>query len=235
MPRIAMIMGNYPEPEYSRRRDKILSYSGGDLEMGVIRVPPSPYQAGFGGDGASTLVPVFVEAFRQAEAEGYEAVIPLGVLDIGVEAGRHAVNIPVIGTLESVLHVASFLGRRIGLISYSENLLPVLSGLVGKYGFTTQVVGYAHVGTELTGLASASDRLQNLFIAEARALERTHQVDVIVSAGISLCPLHIDRLELERQLGLPVVEAIGAPIQMAAAVTRLNARHSRKTWPASAG
>ena len=62
-------------------------------------------------------------------------------------------------------------------------------------------------------------------------LLEANDADVIVSAGISLCPIHLDRAALERAIGLPVVEPIGAPIQLAASLVRMGARHSRKRWP----
>jgi Asp/Glu/hydantoin racemase len=38
---------------------------------------------------------------------------------------------------------------------------------------------------------------------------------------------------LARELGVPVVEGIGAPIRIAAMLAGLGLRHSRKRWPKS--
>jgi allantoin racemase len=233
MPRIAIVVGDYPEAEFTRRRDRIVAYSQGDLDVGVIRITPSAYAKGFDGDEAQAFVPQFVEAFRQAEAQGYDAVSPLGVLDIGVDAGRCVVSIPVVGALEASLHVAALLGHRAGLIVYSENLVATVERLAEHYGFARLAVGFGHVGTDLTQLAEAKARLHDAFVTAARSLVQAHDADVIVSAGISLCPLHLDREALEADIGLPVVEPIGAPIQLAATLARMNARHSRKRWPLS--
>jgi len=230
MPRIAVVVGSYPEPEFVRRRDTILAFAGGDVEVGVVRIAPSPYAKGFG-DAVEPLVPSFVEGFRQAQAEGYEGVVPLGVLDIGIDAGRRAVTIPVVGALEAALHVAGLLGVRAGLIVYSENLVAPVAGLADRYGLSRLVAGYGHVGTDLTELASSKHRLHDAFVKAAEKLVHEHSVDVIVSAGISLCPVHLDRAALEAEIGLPVVEPIGAPIQIAAALARLRAHHSPRRWP----
>lgn len=234
MPRIAVVVGDYPDLEFARRRDKILSFAGGGIEVGVIRIAPSAYTKGFSGDESEAFVPFFVAGFKRAEADGYDGVVPLGVLDIGIDAGRSAVAIPVIGALEASIHVASFLGRRAGLIVYSENLITTVSRLVDHYAVSDAVAGYSHVGTDLTELAASKDRLHESFVAAARRLEQEHDADVIVSAGISLCPIHLDRAELEADIGLPVVEPIGAPIQIAASLARMKARHSRKRWLAQA-
>ena len=231
MPRIAVVVGNYPDVEFARRRDRIVAFSSDDVEVGVIRIAPSAYARGFDGDEAERFVPDFVEGFRQAQHEGYDAVVPLGVLDIGIDAGRRAVTIPVIGALEAALHVAALLGDRAGLVVYSENLVATVSRLVDRYAMGGRVAGYAHVGTDLTELAASSDRLHDAFVTAARGLVSSHQADVIVSAGISLCPIHLDRGALEADIGLPVVEPIGAPIHVAAMLARLQARHSPMRWP----
>jgi Asp/Glu/hydantoin racemase len=231
MPRIAIVVGNYPDAEFARRRDRIVAFSADDIDVGVIRIAPSAYAKGFDGDEAQAFVPQFVEGFRQAESEGYDAVSPLGVLDIGIDAGRSAVSIPVVGALEASLHVAALLGRRAGLIVYSENLVATVERLAHHYRLATVVAGYGHVGTDLTELAASKARLHDAFVSAARALVDAHDADVIVSAGISLCPIHLDRSALEADLGLPVVEPIGAPVQVAASLARMRMGHSRKRWP----
>jgi len=231
MPRIAIVVGDYPDAEFARRRDRIVAFSGGDIDVGVIRIAPSAYAKGFDGDEAQPFVPQFVAGFRRAEAEGYDAVSPLGVLDIGIDAGRMSVSIPIVGALEASLHFATLLGRRAGLIVYSANLVATVQRLAEHYGFAHAVAGYGHVGTDLTELAASSARLHDAFVAAARTLIEANDADVIVSAGISLCPIHLDRTALERAIGLPVVEPIGAPIQLAASLVRMGIRHSRKCWP----
>lgn len=220
-PRIAVVVGQYPQVELERRRVKILSYRGAHVDVGVIVIEPTPYQLGFGGAGTEAVDRYYVEAFRRAQDAGYDAVVPLGVLDIGVDAGANAVRIPVVGPLRASLQVASHLGRRAGLIAYSANLIPTIADLVGRYGLAQQVCGYADVGTDLTELASVRDQLHARFVEAARRLRRDQGADVIVSAGISLCPIHLEREQLEADLGVRVVEAIGAPIELAATLARM--------------
>ena len=57
--------------------------------------------------------------------------------------------------------------------------------------------------------------------------------DLIIAHGISLCPVHIKPDFLSTELGVPVIEGIGAPIRMAAMLAGLGLKHSRKRWPKS--
>jgi Asp/Glu/hydantoin racemase len=53
------------------------------------------------------VAPAFFESFKSAEKEGYDAVVPLGTLELGIDGVKSAVEIPVIGPTEAALHVAS--------------------------------------------------------------------------------------------------------------------------------
>ena len=70
--------------------------------------------------------PIFHESFRQAEREGYDAVVPLGMLDIGVDGGRSAVDIPVIAPLQAMLwgHPVTSGSRHIDLFLSSAEMEP---------------------------------------------------------------------------------------------------------------
>ena len=62
---------------------------------------------------------------------------------------------------------------------------------------------------------------------------RDDGADVIIVHGITQCPVHMKPDRLAQELGVPVVEGIGAPIRMAAMLAGLGLRHSRKRWPKS--
>src|SRR5437016_14320931 len=48
------------------------------------------------------LAPYFHAAYLQAEREGYDAAVPLGTLDLGVDGGRSLVDIPIVGPCEAM-------------------------------------------------------------------------------------------------------------------------------------
>ena len=70
------------------------------------------------------------------------------------------------------------------------------------------------------------------FVAEAKRLVGL-DAELIIPMGISQCPVHIKPDWLQEQLGVPVVEAIGAPIRMAALLAGLGFGQSRIRWPQS--
>ena len=232
MIRVAFAIGGYPPEEHKRRADLALSYSTPEVQVGIINVEASPYFYGITPTEIQLVAPAFIDAYRRAEKEGYDAVVPLGMLDLGVDGGRSAVDIPVVGPMEASLHVAALLGDRFGLIIYHENLLAFNRAIVRRYGMEDRVVDFGVCGFDLPDLAAHHDEVVDNFVNEARRLMR-QGAEVIIPMGISQCPVHISPKWLQEQLNVPVVEGFGAPIRMAALLAGLGLKHSRIRWPKS--
>jgi allantoin racemase len=233
MIRVAFVVGEYPPEEQKRREDSALAYSSAEVQVGIVRVGATPYIHGLTPAELSLVVPAFFDAYRRAEREGYDAVVPLGVLDLGVDGGRSMVDILVLGPCETALHVASIVGDRFGCIVYHESLIPMTESIVRRYGMQDRIVGWRASGFDLPDIAANRDAVVANFVTAARSLIEKQRADVIIPMGISQCPVHIKPDWLSRELGVPVVEGIGAPIRVAAAMASLGLRHSRRRWPKS--
>jgi allantoin racemase len=233
MVKVAYVVGNYPPKERKEREDAALAHASADVEVGIISVKADPYIHGMSPTEIQLAAPAFIEAFREAERAGYDAVVPLGVLDLGVDGGRSAVDIPVIAPLEAILHVASLLGDRFGLIVYDETFIPWTRAMVRNYGMENKIAGWRATEISLPDMTANHDAVITNFVAAARSLIERDGAEVILPLGISQCPIHIKPDWLMDQLSVPVVEGIGAPIRFAAMLAGLGLRHSRKRWPKS--
>src|SRR5713101_564763 len=230
--RVAFVIGDYPPDELKRRSDTALSYASAEVEVGIVSVKATPYYIGNAPDLLGIAVPPFIDAFRDAEKQGYDAVVPLGTLDLGVDAGRCVVNIPVVGPSESMLHIASMLRRRFGILMYDDFVLPLGYRMVERFNMMHKVIGWRTCGFELPDIIANREKVVGTFVDKARELVKMG-ADVILPMGITQCPVHIKPDWLMKELGVPVVEGIGSPIRMAAMMAGLGLRHSRKRWPKS--
>ena len=88
MIRVAFVIGGYPPEEYKRRADVARSYSTSEIEVGIIDTKASPYFYGITPTEIQLVTPAYIESYRQAKKEGYDAVVPLGMLDLGVDGGN---------------------------------------------------------------------------------------------------------------------------------------------------
>jgi allantoin racemase len=230
--RVAFVVGEYPPEERKRREDAALAYSSAEVEVGIVSVKATPYFLGNAPDLLGLAVPPFIEAFREAERQGYDAVVPLGTLDLGVDAGRSVVDIPVVGPSEAMLHIAAMLGRRFGIIMYDDFVVPLGYRMVERYHMLDKVIGWRTCGFELPDIIANRDKVVATFVEKARELIKLG-ADVILPMGITQCPVHINPDWLMKELGVPVVEGIGAPIRLAAMLVSLKLNYSRGFWPKS--
>ena len=89
------------------------------------------------------------------------------------------------------------------------------------------------MGWTLKDIGANKDEMIENFVAAARSLIDGDGADVIIAHGITQCPVHMKADWVSKELGVPVVEGIGAPIRMAAMLAGLGLKHSRKRWPKS--
>src|SRR5262250_1976249 len=190
MIRVAFVIGGYPPEEHKRRADVALSYSTPEIQVGIVDVAASPYFYGMTPAEIQLVAPAFIETFERAEKEGYDAVVPLGTLELGVDGGKSAVDIPVVGPTEAALHIASLVGDRFGLIVYHQSQMAFLRGIVRRYGMEHHVVDFGVTGFDLPDLAAHHDEVVENFVNEAKRLIR-QGAEVIIPMGISQCPVHI--------------------------------------------
>jgi allantoin racemase len=229
MVRVAFVIGDYPEDQFRLRADVAKGYSSPEVDVGIIRVPARPFD-GLGPAEIQAASPIFHDAFRQAEREGYDAVVPLGMLDLGVDGGRSAVDIPVIGPLQATLHVAAQVGDRFGVVCYHPSAIPRHRAQTQAYGMENWIAGRRASGYYVQHIAANKDQMIESFLHAARDLIEQDGAEVIIPQGITQCPVQMKPQWLSEQLGVPVVEGIGAPIRLAALLVSLGLKHSRVRW-----
>jgi allantoin racemase len=227
--RVAFIIGDYPEEQFRLRAETAQRYASAEVEIGILQVPARPFD-GLGPAEIQGAAPIFHESFRQAEREGYDAVVPLGMLDLGVDGGRSAVDIPVIAPLQAALHVAAQVGDRFGVVCYHPSAIPRHRAQTQAYGMENWIAGRRASGYYVQHIADNKDKMVESFLLAARALIEEDGAEVIIPQGITQCPVQMRPEWLSEQLGVPVVEGIGAPIRLAALLVSLGLRHSRVRW-----
>jgi allantoin racemase len=226
--RIAFVLSTYPGEEQSRREDVILRHARPGLDLGIIRVDMRTYD-GLTPDRQERLVPLFLDAFEAARDDGYHAAVPFGMYDLGADGGKAIM--PVVGPCEAALHAATLVGRRIGMICYTAELMPSLRRLVRTYAMDHFVVAFQALGIPLTELSQSAESMRDQLASIVRSMIDEHGVDVLVVMGVTMCPVLVSREELEAEVGIPVVDGISAPIEMAVALRRLGLRPSEVQWP----
>ena len=237
MVRVAFCIGGYPPEEFKRRADVALSYSNAEVEVGIVNVGASPYIYGMTPTEV-TLVAAFVDAYRRAENEGYDAVVPLGMLDfraVWMPPGRSAVGHPGDRTDAGVLARGRSARRPLRSDYLSrEKLSPLTERPCAVTAWKIASSVLAPAVSNYQDITANRDAVVKNFVDEAKRLINLG-AEVIIPMGITQCPVHIKPKWLQEQLGVRVVGGLGAPIRMAALLAGLGLKHSRVRWPKSAG
>lgn len=138
--------------------------------------------------------------------------------DPGLHVLREAVEVPVLGIMESGLLTALTMGQRVGVIAILERSIPRHLRAYGAMGLQARVAGEMAIGLNVTELSQA-ERTQARMIEVGRRLRDERGADVIVMGCAGMAQY---RQALQQALGVPVVEPSQAAVAMAIGRVRMN-------------
>ena len=115
-------------------------------------------------------VPSIVRKIFWAAQNGYDAVISSNTFDPGVDGGRLAVNIPVIGLLRASMHAACILADRVGITVPLAPHVPYTWRILRAYGLDRFVSDIRPIGVYGKDVDKREERnLRNHRTADPRA------------------------------------------------------------------
>ena len=173
--------------------------------------------------------PALIRKAVWAEQNGYDAVIQSNNFDPGVEASRLAVRIPVIGLCRTTLTVASTLADRVGITVPFDGHARDARRLVRLYGMEHLVTDIRTMS--LPGFDVPHDELVETAAAVMHGLIRDTGAECIVPLGGAVIPNLVAPEELEREVGVPVLNTKAIGIHYAEMCIALGLLHSLRTYP----
>ncbi len=229
--KIMVVMGEYPEEEGERRRQAVLRCALAGTEIGFSVIKATFFRRSNSQVNSLSAGPLVAEVAQRAEAEGYDAVVPFGTLDAGVELARNLVRIPVVGAGQSVLHLGAQLSNRLGVIAYEEKSIPFMRKQIYAWRVADSVVAIRSVQIPLPESTKNRAAMRERFIEVAHELIDKYDAEIIVPMGVTMVPVQYSPQEFEKELGVPVMDALKTSIQTAEMLVRMGLAHSVKTYP----
>lgn len=157
----------------------------------------------------------------KAERLGYDAFTIGNTLDAGLREARELINIPVVGHLQTSLHVMSTMARNFSMIVPHRKFIPTWEHLVGDYGFRDRLVsiegmdiGVTDYEKLYTDKAYGESHLESFITIAHKAVTAGAEMIFAVPAPMVIGFLRVaqkDHLEVE---GVPVFDSIPAVIKM---------------------
>jgi allantoin racemase len=204
------------------RPDTIVSHV--ELDVG-----PASIESAF--DEALAL-PDTIAKIVQAEQEGADAVIVDCFGDPGVDAGREATEMLVLGPAQTSMHLAALLGQKFSVVTVLEAVIPLLEDLAAKYGLADKLCSIRTVDIPVLEL-DQHERLVRALADEAVKAVEDDGAHVIVfgCTGMRGCAAGL-RADLAARgyPGIPVIDPVIAAFKLAEAIVDLGLAPSKRTY-----
>ncbi|HWP56457.1 MAG TPA: aspartate/glutamate racemase family protein [Candidatus Acidoferrales bacterium] len=179
--------------------------------------------------------PALVKKIIEAERDGFDAVVQTDAFDPGVEAARLAVRIPVVGSLRASCHFAATLCERFALTVPLESYVPYVWRLVETYRMEHFVSGIKVIGMyEVGDLSKYHDAILARTIEVARELV-SGGAQALIPLAARLIPAAVAPEEVEREIGVPVINTQAVAIRFAELMVSSKTSHSQRAYPWAPG
>ncbi len=175
--------------------------------------------------------PAIVRKIFWAAQNGYDAVISSNTFDPGVDGGRLAVDIPVIGLCRTAMHAALTLADRIGITVPLAPHVPYTWRILRTLGLDHFVSDIRPIGIYGADVAQRRDEIFDKTVGLMRGLVAETRAEIIVPLGGALIPYVVDPKDLAAAAGVQVLNTKAVGVRFAETCVALKMTQSAVTYP----
>jgi Asp/Glu/hydantoin racemase len=175
--------------------------------------------------------PAIVRKIFWAAQNGYDAVIQSNAFDPGVNGGRLAVDIPVIGLLRTSMHAALTLADRVGVTVPLPGHVPYTWRILRSYGLDRFVSDIRPLGVYGKDIAKRKNEIFEITERLIRGLIEETRAEIIVPLGGALIPYVVDPDDLAKATGVQVLNTKAIGIRFAEMCVAFKMTQSALTYP----
>lgn len=194
-----------------------------DVEVSVEKLPHGPEVLESYHDEA-LATPWSIERVKQANADGYDAVILAAFCDPGIEALKEISGIPVYGVEEGAFSVALLLGNRFSILTEKKHKEAVKEQHVRKLGLLDRFASVRALGMGVVEIGEDESKVLQRGIELGRSMVNDDKAEVIIMGCASMAGYSA---ELEAALGVPILDPVTVTYKMVEGLTELGLKHSK--------
>jgi allantoin racemase len=203
---------------------KIFESFDPNSEMTVVSLPKGPPSVETR-QAHRQVIPLIIEVAKKMNRD-FDALVVNCYLDPAVDALRKALTKPVMGPCEASLALASMVGTKIGVVTVHGEALSMIRNKVRQLDPHRKVKAITGIPMGVLDLNEDLDQTKQRVVEEVQRLRDNRRVDVICLGCTGLGGL----AQLTQQAaGIPVIDPIGAAVELARAVVDLNLYSSSPT------
>jgi Asp/Glu/hydantoin racemase len=175
--------------------------------------------------------PAIIRKIFWAAENGYDAVIQSNTFDPGVDGGRLAVDIPVIGLLRTSMHAALTLADRVGITVPLAPHVPYTWRILRTLGLDRFVSDIRPIGVYGADIAKRKTEIFEITAKLIRGLVDETRAEIIVPLGGALIPYVVDPNDLAKATGVQVLNTKAIGIRFAEMCVSFGWTQSALTYP----
>jgi allantoin racemase len=178
----------------------------------------------------AACVPDFLNKAKEAEAEGYDAVICDCFSDPAVRPARELLGIPVVGAAEASMHFAASLGQRFSVVTVVANVVPLMENLAEHYGLDKKLASIRYVNIPVLDLEDKQKLISALHREMLAAIKEDHaHVLVLGCTGMMGVAREMEERLKRDGYEVPVVDPAAASLKFAESLVSMGLKQSRLT------
>jgi Hydantoin racemase len=200
------------------------NYRSPDTDITVVSLEKGPWHLEYYSYDA-LVIPDVLKVIREFEGRGYDAAIIGCFYDPGLHEAREVSDMVITAPGESSIHIASTLGDRFSIIVGRRKWIPLMEQNVVKYGFRDKLVSFESVELGVWDFHKDVEETKRRLIRAAK-----NAVDKGAEVLILGCTVLFGFFkDLEKEVGVPVVDPIIASLKYAEFLVELK-RRMGWTW-----
>lgn len=193
-----------------------------------VRAAPANYTS----EHDSILADIsIVDAGRNAEAEGYDAVCIDTMSDSGVAPLRSLLSIPVIGPGRASMLLAQTMGERFSILIMWERWRNLYRKTIAELGLQVRCASVRAIGVTPDNQSLMSGKEEEVFPLLYEAAMRCIEEDGADVILLGSTTMHQAHAYLAERLPVPIINPGPLTYKLAEAAIALKLTHSRKAFP----
>lgn len=170
-------------------------------------------------------MPFMLAEVARGERDGCDATVIACFDDPGVAAARCVAAGPVIGIAEAAMRAATIVAGRFAVVTTVVPAVAVIEELAVRYGANGSCVAVRAADVAVLELARVSAAVYRRIRDTAVRAVRTDRAEAIV---LGCAGMAVFGGRLARDLGVPVVDGVGAAVKLAESLVALGLRTSKR-------
>lgn len=221
--RIFVINPNTSESITEHIRRELEKIKRPDTELTVVNPEHGPVSIESVYD--ETLAgPPTLELVRRANEEGYDAIVLACFSDPALDAAKEISDIPVIGIEEATMHIAAMLGHKFSITTVFRSRVPTRDLHARLRGLGSAFASALVMDMSVLEMDAHPEKAKTRILELARQAVQEYGTEVIILGCAGLTGYAED---IERELGVVVLDPTSVAFKVTEAIADLGLRHSK--------